>query len=119
MAGDDLPKTLPDHLSYGFHLFRFAFLESGAALAPPQPEPGLEVRFLEAQRKMLEGHRSPIMGRAAGDAGPKVGDLLDVGWPILHMVFKNRTDQAMLTDIGIEVPNQFAQGCPTTDPVEQ
>src|SRR6478609_9152042 len=71
---DHLPEALADRFRHGDHFRGLGRGEPRAALPGPQPEPGLEMPLLQAQRKMLHRHPATVIRRPARDPGPEVGD---------------------------------------------
>ena len=72
------------------------------AVEVPEFEPMIKELGLNADTQVRAREASSIGGRAAGLQCPEVGDLGEVGFPVLDLRVEDRTDHAVLTDIHVE-----------------
>src|SRR5690606_11485427 len=89
---DDLAETLTDAAGDLDERGGFGGRKVGAAVAAPEFEPGGKVAFFEAEREVFPRHAAGVETRSAGDAGPEVGDLLQMRRPVLDVGGKDGRD---------------------------
>src|SRR5690625_3674293 len=90
-----------------------------AAVSPPKLEPGVEMREFEFERDMFERHRALIAARAPGGGAPEIADSFEMSRPVENMTVENRTDQLMLSHIGIKMMEKEHQSAPASEPVKK
>lgn len=76
------------------------------AVPIPEFEPGGEVLWFEAEREMFHRHLAGVIGRATGGASPEFGDFGDVFGPVLDLRVEDGTDNLMLANVGVELPEE-------------
>ena len=86
----------------GAHFFCALRGKLALAVEVPEFQPVIEELGLDADASMRADEAAPIGGGAAGLQGPEVGDLGEVGFPVLDLRVEDRTDHSVLPNIHVE-----------------
>ena len=70
----------------------------------PKKEPTLEVLILQLKRKMFHWHRAGIGPWSTDNGFPEVRYRLQVFFPVFNLDIEDRSNNRILTDVGVKVP---------------
>jgi len=106
MGAGDGAQALSDGFGNGNHLDGLLCRQVRFAMAMPQPEPGLKMRFFKTQGDVARGHASAIKRRSSGKPRPEPGDFLQVRGPVLDVRGEDRSDLMVLAHVGVKPAQQ-------------